>query len=56
MSKTPNDIHKAGPCLGEDNEYVYREILGYTDDEIGDMLVEGVITTEADEPDVVQSG
>jgi len=50
LSKTPNDIRKAGPCLGEDNEYVYREILGYSDDEIVDMLVEGVITTEADVP------
>jgi len=50
LSKTPNHIHKAGPTLGEDNEYVFSEILGYTDDEIGDMLVEGVITTEAGLP------
>lgn len=50
LSKTPNDIRKAGPCLGEDNEYVYKEILGYSDDDIVDMLVEGVITTEADLP------
>ena len=54
LSKTPDDIHKAGPCLGEDNEYVYKEILGYTDDEIADMLVEGVITTEGDDPDVIK--
>lgn len=50
LSKTPNHIHKAGPTLGEDNEYVFKEILGYTDDEIGDMIVEGVITTEDDLP------
>ena len=50
LSKTPNYIHKAGPTLGEDNEIVFKEILGYTDDEIGDMLVDGVITTEADLP------
>jgi crotonobetainyl-CoA:carnitine CoA-transferase CaiB-like acyl-CoA transferase len=56
LSKTPNDIKKAGPCLGEDNEYVYTEILGYSYDEIADMLVEGVITTEADVPDVLKSG
>ncbi|MFC1895231.1 CaiB/BaiF CoA transferase family protein [Thermodesulfobacteriota bacterium] len=55
LSKTPNDIKKSGPCLGEDNEYVYKEILGYSDDEIGDMLVEGVITTEADAPSVLSS-
>jgi benzylsuccinate CoA-transferase BbsF subunit len=56
LSKTPNDIKKAGPCLGEDNEYVYTEILGYSYDEIADMLVEGVITTDADVPDVLKSG
>ena len=50
LSKTPNQITKAAPCLGEDNEYVYKEILGLTDDDIADMLVEGSITTEADLP------
>jgi benzylsuccinate CoA-transferase BbsF subunit len=50
LSKTPNDIHKAGPCLGEDNEYIYKDLLGYTDDDIADFLVEGVITTEFDVP------
>jgi len=50
LSKTPNHIHKAGPTLGEDNEHVFKEILGYSDDEIGDMLVDGVITTDADLP------
>jgi len=50
LSKTPAHIWKIGPCLGEDNEYVYKEILGYSDDEIVDMLIEGVITTEADLP------
>ena len=51
LSETPARVSKAGPCLGEDNEYVYREILGYSEDEIADMLAEGVITTEADLPD-----
>ncbi len=50
LSKTPPHIRKAAPCLGEDNEYVYKEILGYSDDEIADLLIEGVITTEADVP------
>jgi benzylsuccinate CoA-transferase BbsF subunit len=50
LSKTPNHIHKAGPCLGEDIEFVYKEILGLTDDDISDLFVEGVITTEADVP------
>jgi benzylsuccinate CoA-transferase BbsF subunit len=50
LSKTEAHIWKAGPCLGEDNEYVFKEILGYSDDEIADLLMEGVITTEADLP------
>jgi len=50
LSKTPAHIWKAAPCLGEDNEYVYKEILGYSDDEIAEFLIEGVITTEADLP------
>jgi benzylsuccinate CoA-transferase BbsF subunit len=50
LSKTPNHIHKAGPTLGEDNEYVFKNILGYTDDEISDFLIDGVITTDADTP------
>jgi benzylsuccinate CoA-transferase BbsF subunit len=46
LSRTPNYIWKPAPCLGEDNEYVYKEILGFTDDQVADMLVEKVITTE----------
>ena len=34
---------KAGPCLGEDNEQVYQEILGYSEAEYYEMLAEGVI-------------
>jgi hypothetical protein len=34
--------------MGEHNEYVLREILGYSDDEIAEFLIEGAITTDAD--------
>lgn len=50
LSKTP-DRQFTSPCLGQHNEYVYKELLGYSDDEIADLLVEGVITTEADMPE-----
>lgn len=46
FSKTPPVFWKAGPCIGEDNEYVYKETLGFTDDEISDLMAEGVITIE----------
>jgi len=55
LSKTPARLSKAGPCLGEDNEYVYKQVLGYSDEEIADMLVEGVITTDADVPEVLRN-
>ncbi|MDY6842979.1 MAG: CoA transferase [Thermodesulfobacteriota bacterium] len=50
LSKTPGKLRMPAPCLGEHNEYIYKEILGLNDDEIGDLLVEGVITTEAQYP------
>lgn len=31
--ETPNRLRRAAPRLGEDNEYVYRDLLRYTDDE-----------------------
>ncbi|MFC1919487.1 CaiB/BaiF CoA transferase family protein, partial [Chloroflexota bacterium] len=46
LSKTPCDITKAAPSIGEDNEYVLREVLGYSDEEIADMLISGAVTTE----------
>jgi len=50
LSRTPCRLTSTGPNLGEHNEYVFKEILGFSDDEIADMLIEGAITTEADMP------
>jgi benzylsuccinate CoA-transferase BbsF subunit len=54
LSKTPAQLFKAGPCLGQDNEFVYKEILGYSEEEVAQLLLEGVITTEHDIPDVLK--
>jgi len=54
LSRTPAELRKPGPQLGGDNEYVYKEILGLTDDDIADLLIEGVITTEHDMPEILQ--
>jgi benzylsuccinate CoA-transferase BbsF subunit len=43
LTKTPARLHKTAPCLGEDNEYVYKQVLSYTDDEYDALLAEGVI-------------
>ncbi len=54
LSKTPAQLRRASPCLGQDNEFVYKEILGYSDEEVTQFLLDGVITTEHDLPDVLK--
>lgn len=49
FSKTPAKEF-AAPLIGEHNEYVYNHLLGLSDDEISDLMAEGVITTESDLP------
>ncbi len=36
-------IDRGAPCYGEDNEYVYGELLGMTKRQIEDLVAEGVI-------------
>ena len=41
LSKTPSELTKAAPCLGEDNAYVYRDVLGLSEDEFVELLADG---------------
>ena len=34
FSKTPSTVRWTGPELGEHNDYVYKEILGMSEDDI----------------------
>ena len=43
LSKTPGEVRMPGPCLGEHNEYVYKELLGMSADEIADLMSEEVL-------------
>ena len=43
LSETPARLHGPAPLLGEHNEYVLREILGYDDARIAELLVEQVV-------------
>ena len=43
LSKTPCKF-RPSPCLGEHNHYVYKEILGMSDEEFVDLLAEGVFS------------
>jgi benzylsuccinate CoA-transferase BbsF subunit len=46
LSKTPRQIKRPSPLIGEHNEYVFKEILKMTDDEIAEHIIDGSITTE----------
>lgn len=41
LSETPGNLSKAAPCLGADNEHVYREVMGMDEDEFVDLLADG---------------
>ncbi len=47
MSETPayigGAIDRGAPCYGEDNEYVYGELLGMSTTQIAELAAEGVI-------------
>ena len=43
LSKTPGDIRRHAPSLGEDNEHVFGEILGISREEISQLVEEKVI-------------
>lgn len=49
LSKAPFEQF-AGATIGQHNEFVYKQLLGMSDDEIADLYAERVITTEADLP------
>ena len=42
LSKTPAELYKAAHTLGEDNYYVYTQILGLSDEEFVEFLQQGV--------------
>lgn len=42
LSKTPAKLHRAAPCLGEHTEYVCRELLGMSEEEYDECLIEGI--------------
>lgn len=45
LSKTTREVVRPSPCLGEHNEYIFKELLGMTDDEIAEHIIDGSITT-----------
>ncbi len=43
LSRTPGELRGPAPLLGEHTEYVCKEILGLSDDEVADLIVAGVL-------------
>jgi benzylsuccinate CoA-transferase BbsF subunit len=43
MSDTPCEVRRAAPVLGQDNDYVYGELLGLSNDQIADLKARQVI-------------
>ena len=46
MSQTPPVAGRPAPCLGEHNDYVYRVLLGKSEEEIRQLTEEGHIGTD----------
>jgi crotonobetainyl-CoA:carnitine CoA-transferase CaiB-like acyl-CoA transferase len=44
FSETPGRLRNAGPCLGQDTEYVLREILGMASEEIAELASVGALS------------
>ncbi len=42
LSKSPGEVRRA-PLLGEHSEYLLKEILGMSDDEIAELVIEGAL-------------
>lgn len=43
FSHTPAQITRPGPTFGQDNEYILKEVLGYSDDEFIELLAAGIL-------------
>ena len=43
MSETPCEVRRAAPVMGQDNDYVYGELLGLSTDQIADLKSRQVI-------------
>lgn len=43
LSETPGKLRRPGPTMGQDNEYVYREVLGLSEDEVNQLYIDGAL-------------
>lgn len=43
FSKTPHELTMPAPCMGQHNEYILKEVLGMSDDEVAELLIAGAL-------------
>ena len=43
MSDTPGRIRRTGPLLGQDNEYVFCQLLGISSEELNELTQRGIV-------------
>ena len=43
LSQTPGEIRKHAPKLGEHNDYVLKELLGFSEEEVTDLTEKGAL-------------
>jgi crotonobetainyl-CoA:carnitine CoA-transferase CaiB-like acyl-CoA transferase len=43
LSRTPHQVTRSGPLLGEHNDHVLREVLGYDDERVIELAIAGAI-------------
>ena len=43
LSRTPAQVRRAAPTLGQDNQYVLEKLLGYSEERIGEIVGAGVL-------------
>ncbi len=46
LSKAPTELRMSCPTLGRDNDHIYRELLGLSDEDIEELTADGIISTE----------
>jgi crotonobetainyl-CoA:carnitine CoA-transferase CaiB-like acyl-CoA transferase len=46
MTRTPPQVWRAAPTLGQDNEYVYKDLLGVDDEEYQQLIAEGHVGSD----------
>lgn len=43
LSRTPGVVRRAGPAMGEHNDLVLRELLGYDDERVTELVIAGAL-------------